>query len=135
MSRRSATSFLLKDRITWVKDGQEVLPGVHAMLAPGHTVGHTIYQIQSGNEKLVYIGDVSHHPIVLLEHPLIEFAYDTDPKQAAKTRVRVMDMLAGDKTRVLAYHFAWPGIGHVAKAGEGYHWYPAGLDPMNVSPL
>jgi hypothetical protein len=24
----------------------------------------------------------------------------------------------------LAYHFAWPGIGHVAKQGDGFRWYP-----------
>jgi glyoxylase-like metal-dependent hydrolase (beta-lactamase superfamily II) len=125
----------VKDRITWVKDGQEILPGVHAMLAPGHTVGHTIYAIQSGSDQLVYMGDISHHPIVLLEKPLIEFAYDTDPKQAARTRVRVLDMLSADKTKVLAYHFPWPGIGHVSKAGEGYHWHPALTDPMHVSAI
>jgi hypothetical protein len=27
-----------KDRLHFVKDGQEVLPGVHAIYAPGHTV-------------------------------------------------------------------------------------------------
>jgi hypothetical protein len=28
---------------------------------------------------------------------------------------------------VLAYHFAWPGIGHIAKAGDGFKYYPAGM--------
>jgi glyoxylase-like metal-dependent hydrolase (beta-lactamase superfamily II) len=122
----------VKDRITWVKDGQEIMPGVHAIAAPGHTVGHTIYMIQSGNDKLCYIGDVSHHPVLLLEKPLIEFAFDTDPKQAAKSRVRVLDMLAGDKTLTMAYHFPWPGIGHVVKQGEGFHWIPAPITTLAV---
>ena len=30
----------------------------------------------------------------------------------------------------MAYHYAWPGIGHIAKAGEGYHYYP---EAMNLS--
>ena len=29
------------------KDGQEFLPGIQAMAAPGHTVGHTVYMITS----------------------------------------------------------------------------------------
>ena len=28
---------------------------------------------------------------------------------------------------MLAYHFAWPGIGHVAKQGDGFRWYPEGI--------
>jgi hypothetical protein len=53
---------------------------------------------------LCYIGDLAHHPVLLLEKPLTEFLYDTD-----------------------AYHFAWPGIGHVAKQGDGFRYYPEGM--------
>ena len=88
-------------------------------LAPGHTVGHTIFMVNSGKESLCYVGDLAHHPILLLEKPLTEFAYDTDPKMSAKSRVKMVSMLADNKTRMLAYHFAWPGIGHVAKQGTG----------------
>ncbi len=116
-----------RDRLHFIKDGDEVLPGVHAILAPGHTVGHTIFMINSGKESLCYIGDLAHHPILLLEKPLTEFAYDTDPKMSAKSRVKMLTMLAENKTRMLAYHFAWPGIGHVAKAGDGFRYYPENM--------
>jgi glyoxylase-like metal-dependent hydrolase (beta-lactamase superfamily II) len=116
-----------KDRLHFIKDGAEILPGVHAMLAPGHTVGHTVFMINSGKESLCYIGDLAHHPVLLLEKPLTEFMYDTDPKQSAQSRVRVLNMLAKDRTRLLAYHFAWPGIGHVAKKGDGFQYYPEGI--------
>jgi hypothetical protein len=36
-------------------------------------------------------------------------------------------MLAANRTPLLAYHFAWPGVGHVAKAGEGFRYYPLGM--------
>ena len=116
-----------KDRLHFIKDGEEILPGVHAIHAPGHTVGHTVFMINSGKESLCYVGDLAHHPILLLEKPLTEFMYDTDPKQSAKTRVRVLNMLAENRTRLLAYHFAWPGIGHVAKQGDGFRYYPDGM--------
>jgi glyoxylase-like metal-dependent hydrolase (beta-lactamase superfamily II) len=117
----------IRDRLVFVKDGQEFLPGIQAISAPGHTVGHTVYIITSDGKSLAAIGDLTHHQVILLEKPLIEFAYDTDPKQSAKTRVRVLDMLAGNRTPLIAYHFPWPGIGYVAKQGEGFRFYPEPL--------
>jgi glyoxylase-like metal-dependent hydrolase (beta-lactamase superfamily II) len=116
-----------RDRLHFIKDGEEILPGVHAILAPGHTVGHTVFMINSGNNTLCYIGDLAHHPVLLLEKPMTEFMYDTDPKQSAKTRVKILNMLADNKTRMLAYHFAWPGIGHVAKQNDGFRYYPEAM--------
>src|SRR3954462_1306904 len=75
-------------------------------------------------QSLCYVGDLAHHPVLLLEKPLTEFKYDTDPKQSAQTRVKMLTMLADKKIPLLAYHFAWPGIGHVAKQGDGFHYYP-----------
>ena len=120
----------VRDRVVFFKDGQEFLPGVTAIGAPGHTVGHTIFNIQSAGKSMAYIGDLTHHPVLLMEKPLTEFAYDTDPKQAAQTRVKLLNMLAADKTPIVAYHFAWPGFGHVAKQGDGFRYFPS---PMNMA--
>jgi glyoxylase-like metal-dependent hydrolase (beta-lactamase superfamily II) len=119
----------VRDRIHFIKDGEEFLPGIQAILAPGHTVGHTIFMINSGGKSLCYIGDLAHHPVLLLEKPLTEFMYDTDPKQSAQTRVKMLGMLADKKIPLLAYHFAWPGIGHVAKRREGFRYFP---EPMKM---
>src|SRR5438477_5939831 len=81
-----------RDRIVFIKDGQEFLPGIQAMSAPGHTVGHTVFMITSDGKTLAAIGDLTHHQVLLVEKPRIEFAYDTDSKQSANTRVRVLDM-------------------------------------------
>lgn len=118
-----------RDRIQFISDGQEFLPGVQAILAPGHTVGHTIFMISSGNQQLCYIGDLSHHPVLLLEKPLTQFKYDTDPVQSSHSRVKMLTMLADNRVPILAYHFAWPGIGNVAKQGEGFRYYPT---PMQL---
>jgi glyoxylase-like metal-dependent hydrolase (beta-lactamase superfamily II) len=120
----------VRNRIVFYKDGQEFLPGIQALAAPGHTVGHTIFMITSSGKNLAYLADLSHHPILLLEKPRMEFSYDTDPKQAADTRVKMLDMLAANKIAVLAYHYPWPGIGHVVKSGEGFHYIP---EPMQMT--
>jgi hypothetical protein len=70
------------------------------------TVGHTIFMISSGKGSLCYIRDFAHHPILLLEKPYAEFAYDTDPKQRARRRLKMLTMLVENRTRLLAYHFA-----------------------------
>jgi glyoxylase-like metal-dependent hydrolase (beta-lactamase superfamily II) len=120
----------VRDRLVFYKDGQEFLPGIQALAAPGHTIGHTIFMISSGGKSFAYTADLTHHPILLMEKPRMEFAYDTDPKQAAGSRVKMLDMLAANKIPVLAYHYPWPGVGHVVKSGEGFHYIP---EPMQMT--
>jgi glyoxylase-like metal-dependent hydrolase (beta-lactamase superfamily II) len=112
----------VRDRLVFFKDGQEFLPGIQAMAAPGHTVGHHMFMVTSDGKSFAFLGDLTHHQVLLLEKPRMEFAYDTDPKMAAATRVKMLDMLAANKIAVMSYHFAWPGYGHVVKAGDGFRY-------------
>lgn len=51
---------------------------------------------------------------------------------AAAAEFRVLDMLATERMPMIAYHFPWPGIGHVARRGEGFQYFPA---PMVMQEL
>lgn len=113
-----------RDRMIMLRDGQEVVPGITAMAAPGHTVGHHVYAVTSEGRTLVNTGDLAHHQVLLLRKPAWEFAYDTDPKLSAQSRARMLERLARERHAVLSYHFPWPGLGHVAREGEGFGWYP-----------
>ena len=117
----------VRDRIKFFKDGEQFLPGITAIAAPGHTVGHTMFNVESAGKSFTFMGDLSHHSVLLLERPRMEFAYDTDPKQASATRVKLLDMIAANKLPVMSYHYAWPGFGNIAKTGEGFHYYPAAM--------
>jgi glyoxylase-like metal-dependent hydrolase (beta-lactamase superfamily II) len=119
----------LRDRTAFAEDGKEVVPGVTALFSPGHTVGHMAYVVSSGTNSVMFTGDLCHHQILLLQRPKIEFAFDTDAKKAVESRIRVFDMLAAQRMPLLSYHFPFPGLGHVTKAGEGYNWHPA---PMKM---
>jgi glyoxylase-like metal-dependent hydrolase (beta-lactamase superfamily II) len=115
-----------RSRIAFVKDRQEIVPGIHALATPGHTVGHTSYVITSENQSLCNLGDVGHSHVISVERPRVEFVYDTDGKQAVASRLQVYDMLASDRIAMVSYHFPWPGVGYLAKqAGESYRYYPA----------
>ena len=117
------------DRLHFFEDGEEILPGIQAIYTPGHTVGHTVFMIDQGGGQLCFIGDLAHHPVLLLQKPLTEFKYDTDPKQSAQSRVKMLGRLADERVALLAYHFAWPGIGHVARDGDGFRYFP---QPMQM---
>jgi glyoxylase-like metal-dependent hydrolase (beta-lactamase superfamily II) len=114
-----------RDRMVFVRDGQEFLPGIQAMAAPGHTVGHTVYVITSQGRTLCNAGDIAHHHTMVVENPRRAFAYDTDGNQAVASRLRVFDMLASQRVAAVTYHFPWPGLGHIGKRGEAFRYYPA----------
>jgi len=116
-----------RERMVFIRDGQEFLPGIQAMAAPGHTVGHTVYLITSQGKTLCNAGDIAHHHTMIVEHPRREFSYDTDGKQAVASRLRVFDMLASQRVPAVTYHFPWPGLGHIGKHGEAFRYYPMPL--------
>lgn len=120
----------VRDRIVFFKDGQEFLPGITAISAPGHSPGHTIFNVSSGGKSFTFLGDLTHHPVLLTENPRVEFAYDWDPKLSVQSRVKLLTMLAEQKTPVMSYHFAWPGFGNLAKAGDGFRYYPAAMQML-----
>ena len=130
-SARTAMKNLLpnKDRLVMYKDGQEIFPGIQAIYSPGHTVGHSSFLITSAGKSLCYTGDVALHEI-MLRNPKIEVSFDTDPKQASATRVKMFDRLAADKTPVLIYHMPWPGMGNIVKLGDGYRFVAAPILPV-----
>ena len=120
-----------RDRMVMVRDEQPVVPGVTAMATPGHTVGHTVYAIESGGRVMVNTGDLAHHQVLLLRRPMWEFTFDSDPALSARSRTRMLQRVAQDRHAMLSYHFPWPGLGNVSREGEGFAWHPAG---MNVTP-
>ena len=74
-----------RDRMRRIRGG-EVLPGITAMLRPGHTPGHTNYLIQSGNDRLLLWGDIVHLAPVQMARPDARLVYDYDADLAAVSR-------------------------------------------------
>lgn len=117
----------LRDRIRFFTDGQEFLPGLRAIAAPGHTPGHTIFTIASGDEQLCVLCDIAFHDPLSFAYPAGHSAYDQDQVQGAQTRSRTLAWLADTRMRLISYHAPWPGIGHVARSGAAYRSVP---EPM-----
>jgi glyoxylase-like metal-dependent hydrolase (beta-lactamase superfamily II) len=112
----------LKSRLHLFDDPAELFGCIRLQRAAGHTPGHTLVHVYSGEEELVHIADLLHSDVLLFPHPEWGFSGDTDFALAATTRSQVLATLAAGKKKVFAYHLPWPGIGHVRGKGEGYEW-------------
>jgi glyoxylase-like metal-dependent hydrolase (beta-lactamase superfamily II) len=111
----------IQDRLDLVDHETEIVPGIRAVAAPGHTLGHMALAISSGGEQLLCISDAWLHPIHL-ESPDWCAAVDFAPEQVANTRRRLLSRAAAEKALVLAFHFPFPGLGHVVQKGEVWQW-------------
>lgn len=104
----------------------EIVPGVYAIPAPGHTPGHIALLITSGDQQLLHMADTVLHPI-LMEHPEWQPSFDLIPDQAAATKRRILDRAAADQALTLAFHFPFPGLGRVVQEGAAWRWQPIEL--------
>jgi glyoxylase-like metal-dependent hydrolase (beta-lactamase superfamily II) len=55
---------------------KEILPGISAVAAYGHTPGHTVYLVENGGAKLIIAGDFLHVALVQFPNPDISATYD-----------------------------------------------------------
>ena len=106
-------------------DGEtELVPGIRAIPAAGHTPGHTIYAVESQGEKLVVWGDLMHVAAVQFVQPSVTIAFDSDPKAAAPARIKNYADAAKKGYFVAVTHVSFPGIGQLRADGKGYDWVP-----------
>jgi glyoxylase-like metal-dependent hydrolase (beta-lactamase superfamily II) len=124
LARRSLEP--LGDRMNLVEPEMEIVPGIKAMPAPGHTPGHMAVRISSGREQLLYVGDTAVHPLHL-EHPGWFPIYDLLAEEAAASKRRIFDWAATNGAWVIGQHFGpFPSLGTVVKNGIGWRWQPVG---------
>jgi glyoxylase-like metal-dependent hydrolase (beta-lactamase superfamily II) len=115
----------LQGQLELLEREMEVVPGILAIPALGHTPGQMAVLVHSAGDELLYISDAALHPIHL-EHPAWYPIYDLDPAQATATKRTLFDRAAAERALVLALHFPpFPSLGHVVRRGEGWHWEPA----------
>ena len=104
----------------------ELVPGVLAQSAFGHTPGHTVYVVESKGEKLMLWGDLMHVAAVQFDEPSVTIDFDSDTKAAAAERKKAYADAAKNGYMVGVAHIAFPGVGQLRAAanGESYVWVP-----------
>lgn len=111
------------EKTTFLKPGDNVVPGIRAIEAYGHTPGHLGFNIESNGKRKVFWGDCAHHQVASLARPDWHCVFDVDKEQAAKTRARMFNMVAGDRVAVSGFHMPFPSIGYIERRPDGgYRW-------------
>ncbi|MGY3438552.1 MULTISPECIES: MBL fold metallo-hydrolase [unclassified Marinovum] len=109
----------IAQRVITFRDGEEILPGVRAHASFGHTPGHMAFELRSGSESLMVVGDAIGNHHVAFEHPSWASGSDQDPELAAYSRKVLFEMITAEKMRMIGFHLPG-GLGHVDTHGDGY---------------
>ena len=113
-------------RYNW---GQEVLPGITAIEAAGHTPGHTCFAMVSNGAKLMVMSDTTNNTLIFAKNPDWSGVFDQDAAGARATRRRMLDIAATERMQVSFYHAPFPATGHIVREGNGYALVPVMWTP------
>jgi len=113
----------IRNKLDLIDQETDIIPGISTITAPGHTPGQIALAVTSKNKKLMCFSDTVLHPvhIEMLEWYSI---FDIVPDMVANSRRKLLDMAFADKALVLAFHFPFPGLGHIVRKGKMWRWQP-----------
>jgi glyoxylase-like metal-dependent hydrolase (beta-lactamase superfamily II) len=110
----------------------QIVDGITPIPIPGHSPGHTGYEISSQGQTLVIVGDLIHVAAVQFKHLEVSLLWDYDQQKAIAERELSLKHFADDKTLIAGAHISFPGVGQVLKDGQSYAWVPV---EFNDSPF
>lgn len=114
------------EKAVFIKPGDDVVTGIRAIEAFGHSPGHLAFHVESKGRQIMIWADTCNHYVVSLQRPDWHVAFDNDKEQAAASRIKIFGMVHADRIPVIGHHMPFPGIGFLDKRGNTYHWVAAG---------
>ena len=118
----------MKKKLELIRNDIEIVPGIHCILAPGHTPGHMVIELRSEGDTLLFASDVFLH-LCNLARPEWYSLYDVEPAAVAPIRRLLLNRVADTDIRVLAGRFAFPGLGRIITKGNCWSWSPIDREP------
>ena len=118
---RNITPLKNLNRNLFKGDFANIMPGITAVKAEGHTPGQIALILHSGKEQLLYISDAFLHPLHI-ERLDWQTNYDLDHQKAKQTRVKLLELAHKDNMLVNAFHFDFPGLGRIDKQKNAWTW-------------
>lgn len=117
---------IIEDQVELFDDGQEILPGIMAMASYGHTPGHMAFELRSGSDAALVVGDAIGNHHVAFARPGWESGSDQDMTTAAQNRMRLLDRLASEKMYLVGFHLPNGGIGRAEQKDSGFRFVQDG---------
>jgi glyoxylase-like metal-dependent hydrolase (beta-lactamase superfamily II) len=99
-----------------IEDRLEISPELTVVPAPGHTPGHQIVLVDSGDERAIIAGDTANHP-VQVTLPTVASGTDTDPELAVRTRTDLLEQAEREDRLFVTGHFPDPFVRIVTEGG------------------
>jgi glyoxylase-like metal-dependent hydrolase (beta-lactamase superfamily II) len=115
----------LAAKATMIKPNDEIVTGIRAARAFGHSPGMLAFHIESEGKRLYNWADTANHYIISIQHPEWHVAFDQDRDMAVDVRKKTFDMVSADKIPVVGFHMPFPSVGWVEKTATSYRWVPA----------
>ncbi|MBR9852622.1 MAG: MBL fold metallo-hydrolase [Rhodobacteraceae bacterium] len=115
----------IEDSVKFFDDGEEILPGIAAVLSPGHTPGHMAFEVRQGTQAALIVGDAIGNHHVAFRKPGWESGSDQDAAMAVETRNMLFDRLTFEKMAIIGFHLPNGGLGRVERDGDGYRFVGA----------
>ena len=113
----------VKDLVTMLKPGDEIVTGISALDTAGHTPGHMSFEV-AGGEGLIIVADALSIPAVFFPHPEWKFGFDANHDMAIAARQKLLDRAATDKVKMIGFHWPYPGVGFAERKDTAYTYVP-----------
>jgi glyoxylase-like metal-dependent hydrolase (beta-lactamase superfamily II) len=117
------------------EDSHQIDEHLRLDAAPGHTPGSSTLTLTSGTDRAVFVGDMLHNPVQLLE-PDSNSCFCEDPALARATRRKVLGWAADNNALVIPAHLGGHGAAEVSRDGSAFavkSWAPFSLYPTEQS--
>lgn len=103
-------------QVDFVAMNHAITDEVFLRATPGHTIGHVSVCIESGDQRAMITGDMSHHPIqwAEIDWPM---SADYNSAQAVDTRRQILDENTDTNVLIIGTHYPFPCAGHLISSG------------------
>jgi len=110
-------------QVELVEGDAEILPGLRMSRAPGHTEDHVVFEVESGGDVAIYIGELAQQP-VQLERIAWVSAFDILPMVSIETKKRFIEKAVDRRALLVSVHAPYPGLGRLRAEDGKRKWEP-----------
>src|ERR671917_1874854 len=102
----------------------EIVPGIKTEVRSGHSAGHQIAWIGSGDDAALYTADLA--PAKIWLNPDLISGGDTDPEAARRNRIEVLEEAESRNAPVILYHEPEDFLVNIRRTEKGFEGVPIG---------